>query len=148
MSTRVLTPACMSGPAWRRCSLFEGVYTAQQMFEYKVFMNKFATWAYRILFLILAWLGLSLAMSILSVMPDVIPFAGPFLGDMVGCMLNMAMFGIALCYSLVIGAIAWLRFRPFHALVLLLMASAGAGLYVYMRGKSKRISNRVSEQNK
>lgn len=119
------------------------------MFEIKVLMNKMTTWVLRLVFLLLAWAGLSWATSVLSVMPDVIPFAGPFLGDLVGCMLSMAMFGIALCYSLVIGAIAWLRFRPLHALVLLLMASAGAALYVYMRGKSsnKRSSDGFEQKD-
>ena len=75
----------------------------------------------------LMWLGSSLLLSWLPALARYIPFLGELAGSLVGTAVGIATFGASLGASILLIALAWLRFRPLHGS--LLGASAAALMY-------------------
>lgn len=109
-----------------------GKVGSAKMFEDARSENNLMAWIFRAVGAVVIMLGLSLVMKPLSVVADVIPI----LGTIVGTGTGFVAFVIGLAWSLVVIAVAWVRFRPIIAGGLLAVAAVLLGLS-YMRGKKK-----------
>jgi hypothetical protein len=121
-------------------TLYEGELTAREMFLRMAAEAAMLTWMLRLAALVCAWFGYMAISQPLALAPDLIPCVGPLIGDLVGCALAAVAFLVAVVYCAVIGAIAWLRFRPLIASVLLVVAAGAAFLVASLRkraGKAK-----------
>lgn len=70
--------------------------------------------------------GLMMIGRPLAVMPDAVPCVGPAIGELAGCALGCAALCVAIMYTCLVGALAWLRFRPLLAAALLSVAAGAA----------------------
>lgn len=109
-----------------------GKVGSAKMFEDARSENNLMAWIFRAIGAVVIMLGLSLVMKPLSVFADVIPI----LGTIVGTGTGFVAFVIGLAWSLVVIAVAWVRFRPIIAGGLIAVAAVLLGLS-YMRGKKK-----------
>lgn len=110
-----------------------GTVAADVMFEKAQQQNRVITWLIRLGGFLLMAIGLGLVFKPLSVLADVLPF----LGTLVGMGTGLVAFLLALCFSLITIAIAWLAYRPLLGIGLLVGAVIVAGL-ILGRGKSVR----------
>lgn len=125
-------------PGYSVWHLYEGQMSAPAVLARLSGENARLTWLVRLGALLVAWVGLMMVAHPISVAPDIVPCVGPMLGDMVGCVLGLAMAGVALCYVLVVGAAAWLRFRPLLGAAMLVAAALSACACAGARRASKR----------
>mmetsp|Transcript_23814 Transcript_23814/g.61333 ORF Transcript_23814/g.61333 Transcript_23814/m.61333 type:complete len:541 (+) Transcript_23814:194-1816(+) len=107
-------------------SLEEGEASAHEMLAGLSSANAALTWALRACGLAASWAGLMMVGRPLTVMPDAIPCVGPAIGEMASCALGCAALGVAIVYTCLVGAVAWLRFRPLLAAALFAVAAAAA----------------------
>lgn len=103
-----------------------------KMFEDARSENNIMAWIFRAIGAVCVMLGLGLVFKPLSVVADVIPI----LGTIVGAGTGFVAFVIGLAWSLVVIAVAWLRFRPLIAGGLIAVA-VGLVALSYMRGRKK-----------
>ncbi|MBQ7168918.1 MAG: TMEM43 family protein [Synergistaceae bacterium] len=107
-----------------------GKVGSTKMFEDARSENNMMAWIFRLIGAIAVVLGLSTVLKPLSVIADVIPI----LGTIVGAGTGVVAFLLGLAWSLVVIAVAWLRFRPLIAGGLI--AAAVVLLWLsYMRGR-------------
>ncbi len=106
-----------------------GTVSAKEMFENELANNRLLTWGLRLLGFILMMIGLSMIMKVLSVLADVIPFIGNILEMGTGFIAAI----IALIFSLLTIAIAWVFYRPFMAFILIV---AVLGLLFYLKNET------------
>jgi len=97
--------------------LEQGILSADTMFKQAEESNAVLTWILRIVGFIIMFIGLSMMFKVLSVVADVIPFLGSIVGFGVGIISFLA----ALMFSALTIAIAWITFRPFIAITLILL---------------------------
>ncbi len=110
--------------------LEDGRHSSSAMFEDARSENNMMAWILRIVGAILVMLGLNMVFNPLSVIADVIPI----LGTIVGAGAGVVSFLIGLAWSLVVIAVAWIRFRPLIAGGLI--AAALLLVYLsYMKGR-------------
>ena len=93
--------------------------------------NNILAWIVRVIGTIIVMIGLNMIFNPLAVIFDVIPF----LGSLVGVGGGIFAFVIGLAWSLIVIAIAWLRFRPIIAICLIAVA---LGLVFLLRNKGKQ----------
>ncbi len=116
-----------SGTTIERLQL--GVVPADAMFEQAETENRIMTWVIRAVGFVLMGVGISLVMSLATVLADFIPF----LGNFVGFAAVLAAFSLAAVFSLVTIAIGWISYRPIigisvlAAAVILLVGIVRAG---------------------
>ncbi|MBQ2615854.1 MAG: TMEM43 family protein [Synergistaceae bacterium] len=103
-----------------------------KMFEDARSENNIMAWLFRAIGAVCVMLGLGLVFKPLSVVADVIPI----LGTIVGAGTGFVAFVIGLAWSLVVIAVAWLRFRPLIAGGLI-AAAVGLVALSYMKGRKK-----------
>lgn len=101
-----------------------------KMFESARSENSIMAWVLRVIGVILVVVGLNMIFKPLSVLGDVIPL----LGDIIGAGTGFVAFLLGLAWSLVVIAIAWVRFRPLIAGGLIAVAVLLIGLS-YMKGR-------------
>ena len=92
--------------------------------------NKIFAWVFRLIGIICVIVGLRLIFGPLSVIADVIPI----LGTIVGAGAGVVAFLLGLAWSLIVIAVAWVRFRPLVAGGLIAVAVVLLALS-YMKGK-------------
>ena len=110
--------------------LEDGNHSSSAMFEDARSENNMMAWILRVVGAILVMLGLNMVFNPLSVIADVIPI----LGTIVGAGAGVVSFLIGLAWSLVVIAVAWIRFRPLIAGGLI--AAALVLVYLsYMKGR-------------
>ena len=97
-----------------------GIVGMQNMFEGARSDNNFMAWVLRVVGIICVFLGLRMIFSPLSVIADVIPI----LGTIIDAGAGFVCFVLALAWSLIVIAVAWLRFRPLLAGGLIALALA------------------------
>ncbi|MBQ9629439.1 MAG: TMEM43 family protein [Synergistaceae bacterium] len=107
-----------NGYSFSRLSM--GIVGMQNMFEGARSDNNFMAWVLRVVGIVCVFLGLRMVFSPLSVIADVIPI----LGTIVDAGAGFVCFVLALAWSLIVIAIAWLRFRPLLAGGLIALALA------------------------
>ena len=91
--------------------LEDGTHSSAAMFEDARRENNIMAWVLRAVGAVLVMFGLRLVFRPLSVIADVIPI----LGTIVGAGAGVVAFLIGLAWSLVVIAVAWVRFRPLIA---------------------------------
>ena len=101
------------------------------MFEDARSENNLMAWVFRVIGAACVMFGLGMIFKPLSVLLDVIPI----LGDIVGAGAGFVSFILGLVWSLIVIAIAWLRFRPLIAGILIAVAVA---LIILLRGRGKK----------
>ncbi len=116
-------------------ALYMGEKSAEEMFESEHSTNTIITWLLRILGVIIVIMGLKSIVSIVPTLLKVLPFLGKITESALGLICSV----IGLAWSLIIIAIAWLRYRPILGIVLL--AIAGALIFLLAaRKKNKQVA--------
>ena len=110
--------------------LYMGENTAEEMFDSEHATNKMILWLLRILGILIIIGGLR---SIVSIVPTLLKVL-PFLGQIVETGLGLVCGIVGLVWSLIIIAIAWLRYRPVLGICLLVIA----GLLIFWLIKRSR----------
>ncbi len=100
------------------------------MFEGARSDNNLMAWILRVVGVVLVMIGLGMILRPLSVLGDVIPLVG----DIIGAGTGFVAFLLGLAWSLIIIAIAWIRFRPLIAGGLIAVALLLVCLS-YMKGR-------------
>lgn len=98
--------------------LYMGENTAEEMFDSEHATNKMILWLLRILGVIIIIAGLR---SIVSIVPTLLKVL-PFLGGIVETGLGLVCGILGLVWSLIVIAVAWLRYRPLLGISLLILA--------------------------
>ncbi len=114
----------------------------EEMFQGAKNANSFLTWGLRGLGVFLVYAGLAMVLAPLSVIADVIPL----LGNIVGAGTKLAAGLISVAWSFVIIAIAWIRFRPMLAIILIAIALAALG-FAFWKGKNKKAEVAAPAEN-
>ena len=110
-----------------------GTVSPETMFEDAKTANTVIAWVVRVGGTVLVMAGLGMVFAPLSVIADVIPL----LGTIVGAGTGLVAFLLGLAWSLLLIAIAWIRFRPLLAGGLIAAVVAILAL-LYMKGKGKK----------
>ncbi len=110
-----------------------GKVSADEMFESAQSDNVIMAWILRIAGTIAIMSGLGMVFKPLSVLADVIPI----LGTIVGAGMGLVAFLLGLAWSLLVIAIAWIRFRPILAASLIAVGLVLVG-FLYMKGKKNQ----------
>ena len=109
-----------------------GTHTADEMIQQAITNNKIMTWALRVLGFFLMLFGLNMIFKPLSVLADVLPI----LGKIVSLGTGLVSFLIALSFSTLTIAIAWLVFRPVLGISLLVVAGGLTALILWKLKKT------------
>ena len=110
-----------------------GTVSQEAMFKDAKSENSIFAWVLRVVGVVCVYVGLSMVFRPLSVIADVIPI----LGTIVGAGTGIVSFLLGLAWSLVVIAVAWLRFRPLIAGGLIAVAVALV-VMSYMKGRSAK----------
>ena len=110
-----------------------GTVSAETMFEGAKTENTVMAWILRVVGTFLVIAGLRMILAPLSVLADVVPLFGTILGAGAG----IVAFLLGLAWSLVVIAIAWIRFRPLLAGGLLAVVAALLAL-LYKRSRARK----------
>ncbi|HCL79393.1 MAG TPA: primosome assembly protein PriA [Synergistaceae bacterium] len=110
-----------------------GTVSAETMFEGAKTENTVMAWILRVVGTFLVIAGLRMILAPLSVIADVVPIFGTIVGAGAG----IVAFLLGLAWSLVVIAIAWIRFRPLLAAGLLAVVAALLAL-LYKRGRARK----------
>ena len=113
--------------------LYMGENTAEEMFDSEHATNKMILWILRILGILIIIGGLR---SIVSIVPTLLKVL-PFLGQIVETGLGVVCGIVGLVWSLIVIAIAWIRYRPVLGICLLVIAAALIFLLVRRSRKKK-----------
>jgi Transmembrane protein 43 len=104
-----------------------GTASAEAMIQQAEAENKFLTWVLRLVGFIVMGVGISMVLSLLTVLADVVPF----IGNIVGFGTGFIAFGVAAVLSLVTIAIGWIAYRPIVGISIL--ALAGLALFGFTK---------------
>ena len=110
-----------------------GEVSADKMFQNAIESNKVMTWILRFLGIFLMFLGLVMILKPLSVLGDVIPFLGSAVGMGTGILSGL----LAIVFSFITIAIAWLFYRPLLSVILIIIATAAITAIVTIIKKNK-----------
>ena len=110
-----------------------GTLSKENMLDSAHSGNSFWTWVWRILGIGLVITSLGLLLAPLAIIAAFIPL----LGAIVGAGASIVCLLLGLAWSLVIIAIAWLRFRPLTGAGMLLIAG-GLAVFLLLRGRKKK----------
>lgn len=97
-----------------------GTHTANEMFQQAQKSNKIMTWILRAVGFLLMFIGLRMMFGVLSVVADILPI----LGSIVSAGLGLISFLVALVFSILTIAIAWITYRPVLGISLLVVVIA------------------------
>lgn len=117
--------------------LESGVVGQEKMFQSALASNTFTTWLLRLAGLVMMTVGLSLVLKPLSVIADVLPILGDIMEAGVGVIASL----VAIVLTAITIAFAWLYFRPFIGLGLLLVAAVAVWAIKDKIKKNKAINN-------
>ena len=120
-----------NGQKFNRLSM--GKISAEEMFADAESENTMMAWILRVVGALLVITGLRMILKPLSVLADVIPAIGTLVGMASGLVASF----IGAAWSLLVIAIAWIRFRPVLAISLIVI-SAGLLVAMFFLGKGKK----------
>jgi hypothetical protein len=109
-----------------------GVHSAEEMIESARQGNRILSWLLRLGGFFLVFLAFRVLLAPLAVLADVVPFLGSILSFGTGLVSSAA----ALAWSLLVVAIAWIRFRPLLGAGLLALAAALVA-FVFLRKRKQ-----------
>lgn len=112
-----------------------GAHTSEQMFVSALKSNKITAYLLRLLGIVLIFIGFVMIFKPLSVLADVVPF----IGSIVSFGTGILSFLLSLIIGLVTIAVAWIAYRPWVAIPLLLAALALLVLVFIRKSKKKKI---------
>ena len=110
-----------------------GTASQEKMFAGAESDNAIMAWILRVVGLLVVISGIGAVLRPLSVIADVLPI----LGDIVGAGTGLVAFLLGLAWSLLVIAVAWIRFRPILAAALLGGVAILVGI-TYMRGRKSK----------
>ncbi len=120
--------------------LFEyGMMDAKEMFESAKRDNIISTWGWRLAGFLMMGIGLSMILNVLAILAAVVPILGRIVGG-AGATIS---FIIAIPFTLITIAIAWLFYRPLLSLILFLIAGVILSFLIFWRRKQQTV---VSQQ--
>ncbi len=120
--------------------LFEyGMMDAKEMFESAKRDNIILTWGLRLAGFLMMGIGLSMILNVLAILAAVVPILGRIVGG-AGATIS---FIIAIPFTLITIAIAWLFYRPLLSLILFLIAGVILSFLIFWRRKQQTV---VSQQ--
>ncbi len=123
--------------------LFEyGEVTAQEMFEHAKMENIIITWFLRIIGFIMMFIGLNLLFEVLRMLAAVVPT----IGNIIGILGGIFAFLVALVFSLITIAVAWLFYRPLLGLTILVIAGSLLVLILYFSKPKQSVKLQVPPQ--
>ena len=115
--------------------LFEyGKVTADAMFEHAKQANTFWTWIFRLVGFLMMFIGLRMIFGVLEILAAFIPL----FGRIVGFIALVISFVIAITFSLITIAIAWLFYRPVLSVILIVIAGMALYLLTFLRKKPQQ----------
>lgn len=118
--------------------IMDGTHTGKEMIESIKAENNFLKWILRLVGALLCIIGFGTILKPISTISGFIPI----LGGVVGMAVELISFVLGLCLSLIVIAIAWIRFRPLVGIGLIAIAAALIA-FLILRGKKTD----VNEQN-
>ena len=98
--------------------VMNGIHTGKEMIEDVKAQNKMIKWLLRLGGALLIMIGIGAVLKPISTIASFVPILGSIVGTAVG----LIAFVLGLCLSLIIIAIAWIRFRPILGICLLAIA--------------------------
>jgi hypothetical protein len=108
--------------------LERGAFSSDAMFEEAHDDTTTLAWVLRFVGFLMMYIGFLMIVQPLSTLADVLPFLGNLVGGTLACML----FPVALSFSLIIIALAWIAYRPVVAICILLgVGGVSFGYYYY-----------------
>ena len=116
--------------------IMDGVHSGKEMINVIKEENKFLKWILRLIGTLLIVFGFAAILKPISAITSFIPIIGSIVGGAVA--LVSLVLGLAL--SLIIIAIAWIRFRPLLGIGLLIIVAALVTLLI-IRGKKNKANN-------
>lgn len=117
----------------------DGIHTGQDMITSIKKENKFLKWLFRILGTILCIAGFGAILGPISAIASFVPI----LGSLVDTAVGLVAFVLGLALSLLIIAIAWIRFRPVLGVILLAIVVA---LIAFLIINGKKLKNKVDKK--
>lgn len=120
--------------------VMDGSHNGKDMIETIRKENKFLKWILRLVGTLLCILGIGAILKPISAITSFIPI----LGNIVGAAVGLVSFALGLSLSLVVVAIAWIRFRPLLGIGLLAIVAAII-IFLILRGKKADVQ--VNTQN-
>lgn len=113
--------------------VMDGKHTGKEMIEAIKSENKFLKWLLRIVGALLCMLGITAILGPISTVTSFIPIIGGIVGAAVG----LVSFVLGLSLSLIVIAIAWIRFRPVVGISLLAIVVLLI-VFLIIRGKKNK----------
>lgn len=117
-----------------------GKFSADNMFKSALKANSFKTWLFRLLGLLLMFMGFRMILGPLIAIGKIIPI----LGSLVNAGVNIVCFAVALPISLTVISIAWIAYRPIIGASIIAIAAL---IYFLLKRKSNSGSNSSSNSN-
>lgn len=114
-------------------TLQDGTVSMENMFASEHSSNRTTAWLLRLIGFLMIFFGLKNIFKILETLFKVLPF----LADIVGMGVNIALFVIALAWTLIVIALGWIWYRPLMG-ILLLAIVVGLIWFFGKKGKEKR----------
>ena len=123
--------------------VMDGALSGEQMINIIKKENKILKWVLRAAGALLCILGIATILKPISTITGFVPILGSIVGSAVG----LVSFILGLALSLLVIAVAWIRFRPVLGIILLAIVVVLI-VFLIMRGKKKPpIENTVQETN-
>ena len=116
--------------------VMDGTHTGKEMIETIKSENNFLKWILRLVGTLLCVAGIGAILKPISAITSFIPL----LGNVVGAAVGLVSFALGLSLSLVVIAIAWIRFRPLVGIGLLVVVGAIV-VFLIARGKKSKDQN-------
>ena len=114
-------------------TLTDGDVSRENMFATEHAGNRMTAWILRLIGFLLIYFGLKNIFKIIETLFKVLPF----LANIVGMGVNIALFVVALAWTLIVIALGWIWYRPL--LGILLLAVAGGLIWFFAKkGKEKK----------
>ena len=116
--------------------VMDGTHTGKEMIEEIKSENNFIKWLLRGLGALLCIIGIGAILKPISTITGFIPI----IGSVVGAAVGLVSFALGLALSLVVIAVAWIRFRPILGITLLTIAAILI-IFLILRGKKNQNNN-------
>ena len=118
----------------------DGIHTGKEMIEEVKTENKIIKWVLRLFGTLFVVIGFA---SILKPISTIASFV-PILGSIVGAAVGLVSFALGLSLSLIVIAVAWIRFRPILGISLLAIALVLI-VFLIIRGKKSKKTEVTTE---
>ena len=119
--------------------VMDGTHSGSEMINVIKSENNFLKWILRLVGTLLCVIGFGAILKPISAITSFVPI----LGSIVGAAVGLVSFVLGLCLSLIVIAIAWIRFRPILGICLLAIVGV---LVVFLITRGKKTKNDEGQQ--